>query len=173
MCTKKATQDSTEETLKDVQKLIYKTVHEFCAMYKTNFDEMLSEAYLCFMNTIKIYDPQGGRSFSTHLRQRIWFYLFNTQIRKSKQPVLSREWDEPETRSAYGFVELLDELNQDAQTIVNLILNSPMDLVRMMDHHGGKAKNAKTTLYAYLQKQGWDKKRIEANFNNITTALGY
>lgn len=159
-----------EETFKDVEKLIYKCVHNFISQHGGDFEELKSQSFLAFMESYKKYKADENASFSTWMTNQIRFSLINNRIKESR---FSRYRQSDAIRQSYcsRLHEILTDLEEDAKTIVNLIFETPADLMELIAKENGEMKKVKSILYFYLKNNGWSRRKIANAYLQIRRAL--
>jgi RNA polymerase sigma factor (sigma-70 family) len=164
--------DCLEETFKDVELLIYDTIHKFQRKYKGDFDDLTGVAFLAFIRAFESFDFEKGYSFSTWLRLQIWHQLQNEWSKERRRGQKSKRQRDYQTHYKQNSLnEFLAEINQDARTIVDLILETPKDLKEMISDIDNDMKAVKSILHDYLLDMGWKKERILLAFHQIEKAL--
>lgn len=172
--------EALEETFSDVEKLIYHLVHRFIRTYGGEFDEILSEAYFCFMKAYKEWDPKRG-PFIKYLYYLTWMQLMTitTKSYKQKQKQIQLEYISMSTeKTTLPPNHFLEGFGEDALRIINLLKDLPTDLARMFmeedmfrDIDMRSAESRKNTLKTYLGQTGWSPKRIKFAFADIQEQL--
>ncbi len=168
------------ETFHDVQGLIYWTVSKFKEQYGGDFDDLVSEANLIFTELYsgegRAFVQQGNRSFSSALHWLISHQLLDQlryrAFRNNRCRVSCREILPEKTQNNHGswLVDLMDELSDDARTIVEIVLETPDSILRLeMDDF--KDGHPKTCIKKYMQTLGWNMSRIKRTFQEISEAL--
>lgn len=160
--------DGIEESYVDVEKLLYQTAHLFQKRYGGEFDELVGIANLAFTEAYRSYN--GASKFATWTRFVAWRLMLDhvdNEI-KSKR---TRPQDFEITEHKSPLIDVLDELEEDAKTVVELVLHTPEDLQLLIQDSGGGIKKIKSVLTMYLSKLGWKQKRIKQSFLQIQEAL--
>lgn len=157
----------------DVEKLIFKTIHEFLSRYGGDFDELKSRANVAFMQAHRTHDASKG-AFSTWLRFNLW-HAFLDDIRGNCNRNRRLEPASLELLPARDFSwrRFALELSDDAQTVLRLIFDddAPRIIVKEADNRGGKPKDIRTTLRDYLSGMGWTAQQVSDAFREIKEAL--
>ncbi len=168
--------DSLTETFTDVQCIINETVGHFCSNYGGDFEEWQAAAYLAFVQSCDSYKEKHGR-FNTWVRWCVWKDLL-TYTRR-----LYRQWPYPnetnshilyhlkESISSFSPMEFLEEANEDAKLIINLIWEPPQEILDAEIKSGDHPCHMKMVLKNYLFKIGWTGKRIKETFEEIERML--
>jgi hypothetical protein len=112
-----------------------------------DFQDMLSNANLAFINALRTFDPEMGVEFSTHLYSHLKDKLWRTEddvLTKSLQNRLNK-MDQDETLgmdfssdelNPLDYLDLLEKINslsEPALEIVNLILHPPKHFQHFTD----------------------------------------
>ena len=167
--------DCAAEGFHDTEPLIHDTVRKFQRSYGGDYEDLLDIALYSYVKAFKSFDSGGGSSFPTWVRYYVWTDLFNlflkTQDEKKRIEAFARSSFEIAHNSNNFLTDFLDELNDDAKTITHLILSTPDDFQDLIKQSGGELKKVKKTLYSYLRKLGWQRKRILQSYSLIEKAL--
>lgn len=180
-----------DETYADVEKLLWRICHRHQAKYGGDFDNLLGEAGLLFMAAYKDYDPKMGK-FPTWLYQKVTYGLISATRNRRKVRVISSsdliesgklvvknerggrshlEYDPQEpAKSKFHIGDFIAELGQDAKTVVQLLLETPADLLVIADNKGGQPRNLRSTVRQALAKE-WGDQRVRASFDEVRGAL--
>lgn len=165
------------------EKLIYSTCWRFKKRFGGEFDELVGEANLIYVNEVKRYyettmdSNKGELPLSSWLAQKIWFGLTNKRNRHENKWANMVEHDEekhPTHESAarhFGFVDLMDELSSDAKHMVNMLLDSPPHLKALIEDNNDSMRTIKYTLTKYLKTRGWGVTRIKHTFREIAKVV--
>lgn len=163
--------DAITETYIDVEKLIYDTAHKFRKRYGGDLEEIISQANYLFVMSYYHNYKQINISFTSRVRHYIWHGLLS-DLRKEH---LSKRYREQDiifhTGPKLGFVELLDEVGNDAKNVINLILDTPEELLTIITDKRCSPKQSRTVIKEHLKKIGWSLDRIRNSFNEITRAV--
>lgn len=183
------------ETYEDVRLLIFDTVHKFHRSYGGDFEELVGDAHLIFMEVYNNFDPGRGTKFSTWLRLKIWYGLLEKARAQAKRRkgLHDRAVDQTDKRmSSINLTDiscidltnipavnqptfsLLDfiserEISKDAVIVVNLVLNPPPGLGKIFEKSGWK--RVRGCLREYLRGLGWTVARISESFSEIRQVL--
>jgi hypothetical protein len=174
--------DCATECFQDVEDLIYKTTHKFRAKFGGEFEELKSRAFFHFMRAHDSYvenTSEWVRTKSTHKKicfttwvQNVVYRGLIDDFRKDQKVKRIRPEDLQERHTdSSGLCELMADVHEDSKTIINLILETPMELTSLITHEGGSIKHVKTALTKYLQNMGWEMERIATSYNRIETVL--
>jgi DNA-directed RNA polymerase specialized sigma24 family protein len=77
----------------------------------------------------------------------------------------------PDVRSTWRISELLDELGDDARTVVKLVVETPAELAAVVQGKGDQPRNYRSSVRNYLAELGWTAVRVAESFNEIRHAL--
>ena len=69
------------------------------------------------------------------------------------------------------FLDMLDELDADATELVNLILETPMELQRLIEVEGNTMRAVKPALVEHMRDKGWSGARTGRAFKKIKGTL--
>lgn len=178
-----------EQTYRDVEQLIYHTVHRFHRRHGGDFEEQLSAARLIFMAAYN--DHTAGKihvPFHTALVNYIWYSLFDRyrtdtgHRRITPRPGVTSlatagldggAYDPADYRANKaaadaGTIErILDGLSADAAICVRLVLEPTPDLEAAAESKGGTGRNWLSSLRGLLLGQGWTAERVTAAFREV------
>jgi len=163
--------DALTETYADMERLICKIVWRLTNAYNADFEEVRSEANLIFLNAMKTYDEEKG-ALSTHLTcqitRRLQTYLHN-QKKQTAVYLVSLFEDIEDPTSNLSMIDILDEVGEDAKTLIDLVLETPVDFMNSIRPN---AKNFKTNMKRHSVKiLGWTKRHYKETFEEVTNAL--
>jgi DNA-directed RNA polymerase specialized sigma24 family protein len=130
-------------------------------------EELQSEAYLIFCETVKTYDPQKA-SFSTYLYRGLKDRLGNyCRIQyKRNHYILPKDTDTNVFAKFIQTMESIDDkavLSDDARTILDFIISRKWELPG--EYTKKPSFHSITKWYYYMYN--WDKKRIASAWNEI------
>ena len=176
-------QDAMAEAFEDLKNMLYTLVKRFRARYRLTgtrfeFDELMAEANYQFVEAWIRYDGEHG-SIQTWVYYRVWINLFEkfrrytrTASRTPIQTLSNKLGSCPldtlpnKTASAIRLVELMDELTEDAATIVKLVIDKPGYVWRAEN-----VSSNKMILRSYMRQLGWSVQRINNSFEEIASVL--
>jgi sigma-70-like protein len=168
--------DANTEVYEDVKRMIFKIVHEFCSRHRhLDFNEMLSLANLTFVKCLTSYDHRRS-SFSTHVYLRVRYRLLEEYRELARKAGVHKHCDTPvETcpskKNDFWLVEFLDELSDDATTVVSLVF-SGRDVPHVLSEmRSGTPATIRKAIRTVLHEIGWTSTRIIESFAEITKAL--
>lgn len=170
-------QDAVEHNFRDMEKLVWQTVHDFQKTHgnpynKEESEELFSVASLSFVKACKTYNPESG-ALSTWVRFCGYKDLITHYQKERKNKQIRPEDYESckEEASISPLFDVLDSLDEDAKEIVNLILNTPKEIEEAVQAKYITLKRARKAIEKYLMERGWNKKRILYGFAQIQEAL--
>ena len=164
------------ETYEDMQGLIFETAWRFWNSHGGDIDEYIAEANLLFIKAFDCYDESKSKlttwvvtTINNGLRDFIRTEYRQTHVSMS---------DEFESQSSKGFsvMELLDEMERDCHTIIQLFLETPQEILlsALADKNRRGVKGlAKNRLKNRLRQMGWTICRIKKAFEEIKTVISY
>lgn len=168
------------ETYEDMRILIFDIVREFQRRYDGDIDDLMAQANLLYIYAYDKYDETKAK-LSTWLTCRINYGLLTYIKAEYKQTHLSINNEhtkiESETPNQFSIMELLDEMEQDALTILQLFLETPKDIIQNIIDEGKQMNH----IQGYMRKRirnrmrqmGWTIRRITESFEEIKNALQY
>lgn len=165
--------DAHTEVYHDLKRMLHQIVSKFCSRHGENFDEMLAIANLAFCECLPQYEKQKAR-FTTHVYLRVYYSLLETFRRNKRRAEVfcfaDVEADSLAVNRHETFMtDLFDELNDDARTVVKLVLKG-RDVSHSMQECN-TIKSTKTAVRNVLNEIGWTASRITESFNEIAHAL--
>ena len=169
------------ETYLDVQLLIKKQCNKYHSRYGGDFYDWLSEANYIFMEAYYSFDESAGACFSTYLYwllDKRLIELIRRPARKSRVRKIKVHYVENVGERGCPPMKLIDrlkiELSEDANEIVDLIMDVPMDIkLAMLEprKQQTKASKFKECLVEFLQDVGWSVSEISKSFEEIKECL--
>jgi len=170
----------------DVEKLLHKQVHRLVGNgIAYNKEQAVSDANLAFVMAYHNYDSSRAQ-FNTHVGYRVLMRI-KTEFRKlckKPRPLTFSELDENGQNQVAMKLsvkphkvekerpEWSDLLSKDAREVVDLVLNSPKDIIMMVDEKGNNSANSyRSSIKEYLSGIGWNKRRISEAFDEIKDVL--
>jgi len=171
-------QDAMNETFNDVRSLIRNVVWNFIRSHGGDFNEYEAEANHIFIKAYDNYDPKKAK-FTTYLVNRIRGGLLDYIKRTNKYAkhghgiisIEQTEFDCSDGKKQFYILDLLDEVTDDAKTILNLILDIPIEIEEDCLNRGTNGRAMKESIRRYMQKLGWTKNRIKETFKEITEVI--
>ena len=156
---------TTTQAYLSVQDLIYSLCWRFLKQYGGEWEEVLSIAHESFMDAYNSFDASRSR-LTTWTQIKVWGGLMDAH----RQEQSSRRWiprqqdadlDSLQSRSHFDLPKLLNEISEDANTMIRLALNSPHP----------RAGGIRTWLIRSLLDAGWAAERITESFQEIREIL--
>lgn len=165
-----------ESTYADVERLIWKLVHKFYRSHGAQYgtlEELYSVAGEGFCVAVNRYDRQKAKCFTTYVYMVVQHSLLQhvrTCCKRRKTEVLL---DAPQKTTGFNLTEFLEELSDEGKFVVQLILDSPKELLQVLFSHDDRssARSYKAGLRKYLKEVGWLNEQISAAFAEIQEAL--
>lgn len=163
------------ETYRDFERLLNKVVHDFIKKYGGDFEEYMAEANFAYVKAYKAHDPSRGR-FSTLL-----VHAVQNQLRRARN-VAQRHANRYGNEYSDSIVPKcvvtgsspeynLSELTSDAETVLDLVLNTPSELYKTVTQKGGYATNWQAGIKSHLRRAGWTMRRIQSVFGELATVF--
>lgn len=178
--------DIMEEAYEDTKNLICSSVWGFIRTwgcpYECDFEELLSIGNLSFTEAVLSYNPEYGSSFSSWLYENIQQKLKNNSravtIRRKHMKYVSTIGTEREPYNPIApapridWFSVLDSLNQDAQTVLQLLFDPPDAVLELrkpsrLSYEKSLARPIKT----YLKTCGWTARRIKEAIEDLKNAV--
>ena len=167
--------DCMTECFHDVELMIYKVIDAFIKNYslydRKNLNDFKGIAFLAFCEAVPEYDASKAK-FSTFIYHRVYNALRDSW-RKDLRWHRVREDDTLEKKHERfdGLFSLLCDLDDDASSIYNLIIDAPQDLMSLISAEGGDNRKVQQCLTKYLKDNGWTRQQIACSYKQITRAL--
>jgi RNA polymerase sigma factor (sigma-70 family) len=172
---------AAEETYEDVKRMVYQMAWRCHYQTGIDWDECVSAGNLAFARAYRRWRPDGGSKFSTYCCTAIQNTLLNLRSDKRSQ---SREHTGqdlavesiPQGKSRLS--RIMNELGDDARTVVELIAFSPAELSRLTTMRDDKVPSGNTRrtkcrklLWDHLRGMGWSMARTLDCFCEIESVL--
>jgi hypothetical protein len=144
------------------KKLIAKLAWTYSQKSSIEFNEMLSEANLAYLEALQSYDPSKAK-ISTH----VWNHVSGRLKDYIKAEYKHKEtrMDDVETDIAESYSEnIFESFTTEAMEVVRIIIDSPWDLLCL------DKKQAQKTIKEKLKSKGWDKNQIVSAFSCLEKA---
>lgn len=163
------------KTYYDVEKLIKYVVHQFIRQYGGDFEELNAEANLLYIQAFDKYDESKGK-FASWVRFYISKNLLETLrrdlMRNRRVPRVALNFDlVPTNHHEFDYRDLMEEMSEDASIVLRLAVDTPAELCRQFDNKGGKPRNIRSCIRAFLVKAGWASARVTEAFEEIKNVL--
>ena len=138
--------------------MVMKRAHQFTRIgcVGVEFDDLVQEGYIIFLEAVKRYNPDKGCAFST------WYYRMLTSRFTSKVTSFAMKQASPITDIMEDTVAgasntrfHIQDLSNDAGYVCTLILD------------GVFTRLTKQVIREYLYEQDWKVKRVNATFKEI------
>ena len=161
------------------QKSIYAVVGTWVRKSRFEFDELLSEAHMAFLHAVDTYDLTKA-SFHTHL-----YITVNGRLRNyvNKKQVVDEELDdflaskEDNPEQALLFSEVLEELSREASEVVDVVLNTPGELIelvrQMTSNRQGKMHLYRSGVTRFFKDKGWGATKINRTYTEIKNTFDW
>lgn len=168
------------DTYNEVENLIFWTAHEFRKEYGGDIDELIGEARVIYWELYselgRPYIRQKEKRFAQAVRYYIRVNLLSERRKqlyrqaRGKVSIIDPEVMDasPQRQSNHWLVDFLDELSEDAATIVAIVLETPGFVWRI---ESGREDDPKKFLWSYLRELGWTFARIDTGFEELEEAL--
>jgi len=165
------------ETYEDMQKLICEAAWKFWRAYGGDIDDLIGQANLIFIKAVDSHDASQSK-----LTTWICFCIKNgllDYMREQYRPAHIEINESMNSRhEQFSVIELLDEMERDAITILQLFLDTPQEI--LLDALSGGEKGLasvrqcmKRRMRNRLRQMGWTIERITESFNEIRNIISY
>lgn len=170
------TRDAMGETYNDVRGLLVDTCCKFQEKYGGDLEEYISETSDYFCRAFLKYRKNKRAQFTTWVRHRVWLNLLeNYRRQQMRNKRIPRTGYDPDNYVAppspeFNLQDLLGALSEDAATVVQLVLEEPVEFTELLKRQRGRRD---TKLQTYIQDclDGWSRRRVENCFQEIREAL--
>lgn len=153
----------------DYEKMIKKVAWKF-AKNAQHTEELIAEGNLEYVKALIKFDPNKS-CFSTYLYNRLNNHFINL-AKKWQVPVVEINDFIPanslNVEKTISFKQSLENLSETAKEIINLVLDTPDDLYRIVRE---ELKLNKEMIRRYLREKGWKFTQINAGMAEIANAL--
>jgi DNA-directed RNA polymerase specialized sigma24 family protein len=185
MSTMTISQDTATAAYEEVKDAIVKTVRGFIRRHGGDFDDLMGEAHIAFMQGLAAWEGRAtnGRAiaatFEVEIKRWVWYCLFDnyrtrTQHRRAKKTVIANdEFIElaADNTAEFSLMEFADGLSEDARAVLRLTLDTPQELIHAALARGGSPLNFRKIIRMHFEEAGWAAKRISLSFEEIAEAL--
>jgi DNA-directed RNA polymerase specialized sigma24 family protein len=172
-----------EKLYEENKNLIKSFARNLSRLTGMDYDDLKSEGNQIFVECCHHWrqEKSNGAKFSTYLSASLYFNLYR-YVREQRE-IKSKEIDfeeMPEYPVPDDYVETtiaratLDSLGRDAKICVDLALNPPPDMMKLIkrkDKTVWSKKVHKTLIRSYLSGQGWKRKKIMTAFKEVQSIL--
>ena len=166
---------------KDTERLVHHMVWQFCRKngHRYRVDDYLGEAWLAFEAACRYFDESRNVPFPTFLATCIRNRLIDVAIKETNNRGRYSQLsalDRPKFRSflptVFDAESLLNKLSDDAQCVVELVLDTPRELLDMVERKGSQPRNWRSSIKEWLRtRYRWDDQRIRQTFEELRCLL--
>lgn len=163
------------------QRIIYRAAWQVWGIYGGDIDDYFGQAQIIFMKAFDDYETDRGAKLSTWIFLKVRGGLIDAvrHERAARRSPASRIDNAqldlyPSIHKRFSIFEFVDELNEDARCVLNLFLDTPRDVFVQLrnsctrvDHVQAHLRNR---LRNRLRQMGWESKRINAAFDELSRA---
>lgn len=180
-------------TYEDLQDMIYMLVHNYIEKYGGDFQTVLSTAHLYFLVAMNTWDPQKG-ALTTHVYHKVRGGLLQVRrkdMRSHTRMVQSKGIKTMLTvRPLSGFekhvieqvttcstnvaflCDLLDELSDDARTLIHTLLDDDEQLQRRIHEKSAYPRAIKRAVTEHLNDLlNWNAYRVDKSWREVQGAF--
>ena len=178
-------------TYEDMQNLIFETAWKHWRRHGGDIEDLVGQANLSFIRAVDSHDEskselttwivvcinQDLRNYMVREYRQTHISIIDEKIKRSHLSV-SDEGEHLDIQDSYNTIsvmELLDEMEKDAHTILQLFLETPKEVImnvleegKHMNHLQGYMRRR---LRNRLRQMGWTINRIKKSFNEIKAAI--
>lgn len=169
-----------EETFNDVRSLILYISHKFHKRYGGDFEEHLGQATYVFIKSAHEFDFEKSSEFSAYISSKIWNGLIDFNKKRWKFPEFYLEealtlklFEIPTYSDSYVrfLTDLYDSITNDAQIVVQCVLNPDKRLQRMIRQTNGRRPERRAIRRHLVYHHNWNEDRVDDAFCSISVAL--
>jgi hypothetical protein len=170
---------AAEDTYKDVDDLVGRFVWDFHLNTGIELEECRSEGLEGYVEAYHSYQPGRGE-FTTWVGVKVRSRLLDLarrlrrEGRRLKGAVDAAEVAVAKAVPDFRLDEFVEELSEDARTVVSMVFDTPIDVKVVMYRLGGDQDTPQTyrgAIREVLRDLGWTRKRIKESFQEIRRAL--
>lgn len=142
----------------------------FSATREMDAEEVTAEALAGLLAAVQTWDESKG-TFRTWMNRCVDYYMrgWSRNLAKWKQT------GEPRRQTAVEgtgwMMELMDELSEEAQTVVKMCLDLPEEVQEAVLTRGGRPSNVSPVLQLHLHEMGWTWKQIWTTWKELKEVL--
>lgn len=164
----------------DVRKLIYYQARRFYLRYGGDFDDIVGQSLLIFIQASLKFKLRHGNKFSSYIANKIWHGLidYHKKYWKHPQPLLEDIVTERfisipsySDRAMKFKIELVDSLGQNARLVVRHIFNPDRKLKAILRYKEGKRIERRAIRQYLIKHRGWTHNRVDNAFWELQKAL--
>ncbi len=172
------------DTYEDTKGIVYDIVFKFWRKYGGELEELQSIGNEAFMDAYKAFDPSRGNSFSTLLhfvvKHRLMDNFWTGRRRRMSSldnvgadgKTFASQVRDHRTVKPFNLSDFASEMSNDAQTVLQLIVESPQEIADLVVERGNMPRNWRSTVRQYLRKQlKWTADRVAESFDEIRGVL--
>lgn len=166
--------EAIEQTFRDTEKLIYRTVWGVQKQFGGDFDELLSDAILHFLSACQTYRQDKG-SFNNHLVINISLRL-RSQLRCRRRSMKNQQTQDDDKISKalspgrWSLEEFAEGLSNDARMLLRLLFRKTETELYLLGVADNNCK-IQTRVKKFLYRNGWTRKRYREVFQEIREAI--
>jgi len=170
------------ETYEDMKKLIFKVSWEIKASHGGEINDLIGQANLLFIYALDEYDEtESGLStwLRRYIRAGLKNYIRSEQRHKSRHVQISIDSIDVNLQvfDSFSLMELLDEMGEDALTIVQLLFETPNDILLTALKSGKRMNHMKSYMRRRLRNRlrqwGWTACRITKTFGEMRKVISH
>jgi len=157
----------------DTKGMIGKAAWDFYNQYGGDFEDWKSEANMIFTTAYYSHNSTKG-IFTTWLYFQLDKKLreYTRKMYKHQKKIEADIATIPERiKDRFSFINLLDETNKDATTIINLVCNPTKSFVKQKIGKGNHPCHMKKAIGKHLTTLGWTVNRIKESFQEVERIL--
>lgn len=155
--------------------LIHYTVRKFQCAYGGMYEDLVGEANYMFVLACRSHDAAKSK-LSAWIHNRIWYGLLAQRRDEKKHTdntISMRGYENDIQYTPDSFLlHFMEKITEESRDVVNLIVDTPDDMLQMALDKGGQPKNLRSSLRQHLHSNlGWTHSQIKESFREIKEAL--
>ena len=165
--------EATAEFYEQINPVLQKTIQKFCHRYGGDAEELLGESWVYIVQRLPYHDPQRCKNIVQWIIWEVWGTILNIrrkELKRQHKPLPKFKFC---ARSHTKDVkELIQEFKGDAQTVIQLLLLPPYEVISYYTEPHPTPTKMKTSVKKYLYNNcRWTGRRIAKTFAEIREIL--
>ena len=141
------------------ENLLKKIASSFASTTNVDYQDLFQEASLAYFEALRTHDPSRA-VLSTHVWHCVSNRLKNYVKKENIDVVFVDDYEQSVTVTPFW-----EQLSKDAMTVAEIVLDSPMEFLRLGKTHAPKK------IKEILMEEGWDKKKIQRSLTELHIAF--
>ncbi len=174
-----ATTTETLSTQRDLGKhlnYLHRLCHSFQRRNGGDYEELLEEASLAYVEARNNFNPEKGVKFISYLHWIVWGRLKDWKRRRDSENkrLEIKDFQDSYIPDRVNRIEVIErECSADARVAMMIALNPPLDVVAIARRGRGETSpySMRNAIKEHLTELGWAMSRIWQAFGEIQEAL--